>query len=111
MKGACVMKISPVTYSPVRNFQTVSKKQIQSNGQIQQDQQPSFKGWGGALGTTIGALVGIGLTVASGGTLAWLIPATSGLGGIGGDMCEDAPTTDEYGRPLYDGPSSFDYIG
>ena len=64
---------------------------------------PSFKGWGGVLGTVLGAGAGIALTVATGGALAWTIPAISGISGIGGDMYEkkDKPSTDQYGRPLY----------
>lgn len=61
-------------------------------------QNPNFKGWGGALGTIGGSAVGIGLTLLSGGALAWTIPMLGGAGGIGGDIYEkkDKPSSDDY---------------
>ena len=75
------MKICPISVCSVKNYQNYNVKK-------QQPQNPNFKGWGGALGTIGGALVGVALTAASGGALAWTIPALSGASAIGGDIYE-----------------------
>ena len=102
-KGACVMRISPISVSPMRNNQNYNFKK-------QNVQNPNFKGWGGALGTIGGALLGVGLTAISGGALAWTIPALSGGCAIGGDMYEhkDKPSSSDFDYdPTY--PNYRDY--
>ena len=88
------MKVCPISVSPVRNYQNL-------NVTKQQPQNPNFKGWGGALGTLGGALLGVGLTAVSGGALAWTIPALSGVSAIGGDIFEH--------RNKPSGDDDFDY--
>ena len=84
------MKVCPINSYSVNNYQNHNVKK-------QQTQNPNFKGWGGALGTLGGAIVGVGVTVLSGGALAWTIPAISGLSGIGGDIYEHSrkPSDDD----------------
>lgn len=96
------MRISPICVSLARNSQNY-------NVQKQNAQNPSFNGYGGALGTIGGALIGIGLTALSGGALAWTIPAISGAGAIGGDMCEHSskPSADDFEMD----PGHIDFIG
>ena len=89
------MRICPInSVSQARNYQNYNRMQSKNV------QNPNFKGWGGFLGTVGGALVGVALTAATGGALAWTIPALSGTGGIGGDMYEkkDKPSTDSFGQ-------------
>ncbi len=89
------MRVSSINVAQPRN--------LNYNLRNKNAQTPNFRGWGGALGTIGGAAVGIVLTAASGGALAWTIPLLGGSGAIGGDMYEkkDKPSTDQYGRPLY----------
>ena len=84
------MRISPISVSYARNYHN-------SNLKSQNVQNPNFKGWGGALGTILGAGAGVILTAASGGALAWTIPALSGGGAIGGDIFEHSskPSSDD----------------
>ena len=81
------MRISPISVSNANNY--VKNQNVQN---------PNFKGWGGALGTIIGAGAGVLLTAASGVALAWTIPALSGGGAIGGDVFEHKtkPSADDY---------------
>ena len=85
------MKVCPISVSHVRNYQNFNVKH-------QSAQTPNFKGWGGALGTILGAGAGVLLTAATGGTLAWTIPALSGGAAIGGDIYEKSnkPSADDF---------------
>jgi len=97
------MRICPISVAHARNFQNYNVKN-------QNVQNPNFKGWGGALGTVLGAGAGILLTAASGGTLAWTIPALSGASAIGGDIYEhrNKPSSDDYDMDSYS-PNYRDY--
>ena len=73
-------------------------------------QNPNFQGKGGALGTILGAAVGLGVTAISGGALFWTVPLFAGSGGIGGDIYENKnkPSSDDYDYdPCY--PNNHDY--
>ena len=85
------MKVCPISVSNAKNYQSYNVKN-------QNVQHPNFKGWGGALGTILGAGAGVLLTAASGGALAWTIPALSGGGAIGGDVYEHSskPSADDF---------------
>lgn len=98
------MRISSINVAQPRN--------LNCNLRTKNVQNPNFKGWGGALGTLFGAGVGVALTVASGGALAWTIPALGGVSGIGGDIFEkkDKPSDDEYSYdydPCYPNPHDY----
>ena len=92
------MRIYPVAYSPVRNYQKANVKVQRNETQVQQN--PNFKGWGGAFGTFFGTCAGVALTAMTGGALAWTIPVLGGTGAIGGDMYveKDRPQTDSFGQ-------------
>ena len=95
------MRISPISVSYANNYHNSNLKNVQN---------PNFKGWGGALGTILGAGAGVLLTAASGGALAWTIPALSGGGAIGGDIYEhrDKPSDNDFDYdPTY--PNHRDY--
>lgn len=89
----CVMRISPISISPARNYQNLRNQKNVQNPIPQSDsipQNPSFKGWGGALGTILGAAAGVGLAVVTGGASLAVaaIPAISGSAAIAGDIIE-----------------------
>ena len=96
------MRISSISVAQPRTINYNFKKQNVQPRVI--NHSPSFNGSGGAAGTIVGSLLGIGLTAISGGALAWTIPMLGGVGGIGGDMYEkkDKPSTDSYDHDLYD---------
>ena len=89
------MRINSISVAQPRN--------VNYNLKSRSSQNPNFQGKGGLFGLVGGTAVGLGLTLISGGALAWTIPLLGGTGGIGGDMYEkkDQPSTDQYGRPLY----------
>ena len=84
------MRVSPISisqYRPVKNQNAKHNTTPQVN--------PNFKGWGGGLGSTIGALAGLGLgtlvTIGTGGLAAPLLLSMGGCaaGAIGGEAVEE----------------------
>ena len=95
------MRVSSISYAQPRNLVCKPRTQVMKRESIKtpQLQNPSFKGWGGFLGTIAGAGAGLLLTAATGGLAAGLIPVLAGSAAIGGEMYaeKDKPTTDKYG--------------
>ena len=96
------MRISSISVAQPRN--------VNYNLKSRHGQNPNFQGKGGLIGLVGGTAIGLGLTVLSGGALAWTIPLLGGTAGIGGDMYEkkDKPSSDDYDYdPCY--PNHHDY--
>ena len=110
------MKISPLTYSPVRNYSSINGKEQKTNqnlmNQSGQQVSPSFKSLKAGLCSLLGTGLGAGLGMLLGvGLLATFY--LGGIGSIAGGIFgqKGEPQSDEYGCPFNDELTGFDYIG
>ena len=86
------MHINSISVIQPNKLHSAKKKMIQNqitNGLVNEKNCPTFKGnfrWGGAVGTLLGAVFGVGVTIATGGVAAPLIFGDAGA--IGGDAAD-----------------------